>query len=129
MTTKRLLQMWKCYLTFDSPHAQGAQEQVRRRGEGPNGDRVVHQIEGLGGVHRGHPDQAAPANVVARAVVLNVHAAPVAGLPPEKLGDVNQLEHHLIGQRKEIQRERETERRVKSRSVEGNASRKGNTAT
>jgi len=55
---------------------------------------VVDQEVGGGSVDGRHPDQAAPADVVARAVVLDVHGAEVARLPVEELGDVDELEEH-----------------------------------
>ena len=55
---------------------------------------VLDQEIGRGSVDGGHPNQAAPADVVARAVVLDVHGAEVAGLPVEELGDVHELQRH-----------------------------------
>ena len=60
----------------------GAGQRDGGRAGGPPAHRVVDQEQGGRGVDRRHPDQAAPAQVVAGAVVRNVHGAPVARLPP-----------------------------------------------
>jgi hypothetical protein len=46
------------------------------------------------GVHAGHVDEAAPADVIARAVVLDVHGAEVSGLPVVELEQVHALQEH-----------------------------------
>ena len=43
-------------------------------------------------VHPRHPDHAAPADVVACTVVLDIHRAEIAGFPPEKLGNIDSLQ-------------------------------------
>mmetsp|Transcript_13463 Transcript_13463/g.25897 ORF Transcript_13463/g.25897 Transcript_13463/m.25897 type:complete len:244 (-) Transcript_13463:608-1339(-) len=65
-----------------------------------NGDGARHresQLIGVRGqiqhrrrVHARHPHQAAPAYVVSRTVMHDVHAAPVPRLPHEKLADIRQ---------------------------------------
>ena len=55
---------------------------------------MFDQEHGVNGVDTRHPHQAAPANVVARSIVLNVHGAKVASLPPKELGNVNRLYKH-----------------------------------
>ena len=57
----------------------------------------MHEEERVRDVHRGHPHEAAPANVPARAVVLDVHGREVARLPPEELGDVDELQGDVDG--------------------------------
>ncbi len=46
----------------------------------------------MAGVNARHPDETAPANVIPRAVVLDVHGAHVPHLPVEEFGNVDELE-------------------------------------
>lgn len=62
--------------------------------------RVRHQVVGRVGVEAGHPDQTAPADVVASPVERDVQRGEVARLPPEELGDVHGLQKdvgHVTG--------------------------------
>lgn len=49
-----------------------------------------HEVS-MHGVHGRNPDQATPADVVTRTIVLNIHGAEVSGLPPKELGNVDGL--------------------------------------
>lgn len=53
---------------------------------------MLHKEVSVDGVHGGHVHQTAPADVVARAVVLDVHRAEVAGLPVVELEQVHALQ-------------------------------------
>ena len=73
-------------------HADGTgQEEEDGREAGDVLGGMIDQEIGRRGVDGGHPDQAAPADVVAGAVVLDVHGAEVARLPVEELGYVHEL--------------------------------------
>lgn len=52
---------------------------------------VHSEVVSVHGIHRWHPAQAAPANVISSAIVLNVHGAKVTSLPPEEFGNVHGL--------------------------------------
>lgn len=58
---------------------------------GANVDGVGDEEEGAVGVEGGKPVEAAPANVKPEAVVHDVNGIEIAGLPPEELGNVDQL--------------------------------------
>ena len=62
---------------------------------------MLDQEVGVDSVHGGHVHQAAPANIVAGAVVLDVHGAEVTGLPVVELEQVDTLQddryHHGAG--------------------------------
>ncbi len=52
---------------------------------------MLHHEKGVNGVHRWHPHEASPADVITCAVMLNIHGAEVTSFPPEKLRDVRRL--------------------------------------
>mmetsp|Transcript_29309 Transcript_29309/g.73630 ORF Transcript_29309/g.73630 Transcript_29309/m.73630 type:complete len:243 (-) Transcript_29309:888-1616(-) len=78
-------------------YACHARRQDPGRGVSAQHHGVAHQEHRGRGVHGRHPHQAAPADVVPRAVMHDVHGLPVARLPPEKLGDVHVHQQHRNG--------------------------------
>ncbi|GMF25085.1 unnamed protein product [Phytophthora fragariaefolia] len=79
-------------LTHEDARGENGERQRRSETDG-----VLHQIHGWRRVDRGHPHETAPAEIVARAVVHDVDAAHVAGLPPKELGHVHELQRHAHG--------------------------------
>jgi len=57
-------------------------------------DGVGDEVEGAVGVEGGEPVEASPADVETEAVVHDVNGVKVASLPPEELGNVDQLHTH-----------------------------------
>lgn len=55
---------------------------------------MINHEEGVHSVHGRNPNHAAPADVVAGAIVLDVHGAEVSSLPPKELSNVHSLHHN-----------------------------------
>lgn len=57
--------------------------------------RMFSEVEGVGSVNCGEESEAAPADVIASAVVLNIHRCEISRLPEEELVAVNKLQTHV----------------------------------
>jgi len=49
------------------------------------------EVEGMGGIYAGYPNEATPTDIIAGTVMLNIHGAHVSHFPVEEFGNVNQL--------------------------------------
>ena len=56
---------------------------------------MFSEVEGVGSVNCGEESEAAPADVVASAVMLNIHRCEISRLPEEELVAVNKLQTHV----------------------------------
>lgn len=54
---------------------------------------MFHHPIGVDGVHRRHPNETTPANVISSPIVLNVHRAKIPRFPPEKFQYVDTLNY------------------------------------